>query len=134
MKKLFTLLILVAATHLGFAQDNAFKKDIIKFIEISGATSHFDIALNQIKTMVPESSHEELTKDFKATLPSLYAKIADIYQEEFTHDDIKKLLAFYESEVGKKISSKQSAIFEKSMLAGEQWGLDLQALIMKYMN
>lgn len=134
MKKMFSLLLVVAAAQFGLAQNDAFKQDAIKVIEKSGAGSQFEMVLDQIKTMIPEEKHEELTKDFKATLPNLYSKIADVYMEEFTHEDIKKMLAFYESEIGKKLSSKQDVLFEKSMAAGEQWGLDLQMLMMKYMD
>ncbi|MGE4345888.1 MAG: DUF2059 domain-containing protein [Flavobacteriaceae bacterium] len=134
MKKMFTLLLVVAATQFGLAQNDAFKQDAVKVIEKSGAGSQFEMVLDQIKTMVPEEKHEELTKDFKSTLPALYSKIAEVYMEEFSHNDIKQILGFYESEVGKKLSSKQEALFEKSMSAGEQWGLDLQVIMMKYME
>lgn len=134
MKKIFTLLLVVAATQFGLAQDDAFKQDAVKVIEKSGAGSQFEMVLDQIKTMVPEEKHEELSKDFKSTLPALYSKIAEVYMEEFSHDEIKQMLAFYESEIGKKVSSKQDVLFEKSMSAGEQWGLDLQVIMMKYME
>lgn len=134
MKKMFTLLLVVVATQFGLAQNDAFKQDAVKVIEKSGAGSQFEMVLDQIKTMVPEEKHEELTKDFKSTLPALYSKIAEVYMEEFSHNDIKQILGFYESEVGKKLSSKQEALFEKSMSAGEQWGLDLQVIMMKYME
>lgn len=134
MKKIFTLLAVVIATQFGFSQDDAFKKDAAKLIESSGAAVHFDLVLDQIKTMIPEDRHEELTKDFNSTLPSLYSKIAEVYTEEFTHNDVKQMLAFYDSEIGKKLASKQKAIVEKSAIAGEQWGLDLQVIMMKYME
>ncbi len=134
MKKLFTILAVVVAVQFGTAQNDTFKQDAIKVIEKSGAGAQFGMVLDQIKTMVPEDKHEELTKDFNATLPSLYSKIAEVYMEEFSHDDIKKILSFYESEVGKKLGSKQGDLMEKAMVAGEQWGMDLQMIMMKYME
>ncbi len=134
MKKLFTVLAVVIAVQFGTAQNDAFKQDAIKVIEKSGAGAQFGMVLDQIKTMIPEDRHEELTKDFNSTLPSLYSKIAEVYMEEFTHDDIKKILSFYDSEVGKKFSLKQGDLMEKAMVAGEQWGMDLQVILMKYME
>lgn len=134
MKKLFTVLAVVIAVQFGTAQNDAFKQDAIKVIEKSGAGAQFGMVLDQIKTMIPEDKHEELTKDFNSTLPSLYSKIAEVYMEEFTHDDIKKILSFYDSEVGKKFSLKQGDLMEKAMVAGEQWGMDLQVILMKYME
>ena len=72
MKKLFTVLAVVIAVQFGTAQNDAFKQDAIKVIEKSGAGAQFGMVLDQIKTMVPEDRHEELTKDFNSTLPSLY--------------------------------------------------------------
>lgn len=133
MKKIVTILLVVVATQLSFAQ-NAFKEDVLKFLEISGATTPLKSIGDQLKIMVPEERHEEFQKDFDSTLPSLFSKIADAYMEEFTHDDIKKMLAFYNSEVGKKLSSKQGILYEKVEKAGEHWGMDLQLALMKYME
>ena len=135
MKKFLTLLTLLAITHFGFAQDNsAFKADIIRFLEISGATEPIRGIGEQIKMMIPEDRHEEFTKDFESTLPSLFSKIADIYMAEFTHDEIKQILAFYDSDLGKKVASKTGELMEKATIAGEQWGLDLQMIMSKYME
>jgi hypothetical protein len=135
MKKFLTLLTLLAITHFGFAQDNsAFKADIIRFLEISGATEPIRGIGEQIKMMIPEDRHEEFTKDFESTLPSLFSKIADIYMAEFTHDEIKQILAFYDSDLGKKVASKTGELMEKASVAGEQWGLDLQMIMSKYME
>lgn len=134
MKKLFTLLLVALATQINFAQDSDFKKDVIKYIEVSGAASQFSMALDQIKTMIPEEKHEEFTKDFNNTLPSLYSNIADAYMEEFTHQDIKKILEFYNSEVGKKIQAKQDILMDKAMGAAEHWSMDLQLILMKYLE
>jgi hypothetical protein len=135
MKKFLTLLALVTITHFGFAQDSsAFKADIIRFLEISGATEPIRGIGEQIKMMIPEDRHEEFTKDFESTLPSLFSKIADIYMAEFTHDEIKQILAFYDSDLGKKVASKTGELMEKASVAGEQWGLDLQMIMSKYME
>ncbi|HUH51757.1 MAG TPA: DUF2059 domain-containing protein [Flavobacterium sp.] len=134
MKRFLTLLVVVATIQFGFSQDDSFKKDVLKFMEMSGATSPIKSVAEQIKTMVPEEQHEEFQKDFDATLPSLFSKIADAYMEEFTHKDIKQILAFYESEVGKKLSAKQGIMYDKAEQAGEHWGLDLQMVMMKYMQ
>ncbi len=134
MKKIVTAALIVMATQFGFAQQDAFKKDVLKYIEVSGVTAPIKNVGEQLKTMVPEEKHADFQKDFDSTLPSLFSKIADVYMEEFTHDEIKKILAFYNSEVGKKLSAKQDILMEKAEKAGEHWGLDLQMALMKYME
>lgn len=53
---------------------------------------------------------------------------------EFTHDEIKQILAFHDSDLGKKVASKTGELMEKASVAGEQWGLDLQMIMSKYME
>lgn len=135
MKKFFTILAIVAMSYFGFSQDSStFKADTIRFLEVSGATEPIRNIGEQIKMMIPEDHHEEFTKDFEATLPPFFSKIADIYMQEFTHDEIKQILAFYDSEIGKKVASKTGELMDKASVAGEQWGLDLQMIMSKYLE
>jgi|SRR5690606_13433724 len=133
MKKLLTLLVVMTMTQFGFSQEtSAFKTDIIRFLEVSGVTDPIRGVGDQIKAMIPEEHHEQFTKDFEATLPPLFSKMADIYMEEFTHDEIRQILAFYESDLGKKVASKTNDLMEKAAVAGEQWMLDLEMVLSKY--
>lgn len=134
MKKIVTAALIVMATQFGFAQQDAFKQDVLKYMEMAGITVPIKNVGEQLKTMVPEEKHAEFQKDFDSTLPSLFSKIAEVYMEEFTHDEIKKMITFYNSEVGKKLTAKQEILMEKSEKAGEHWGLDLQLALMKYME
>ena len=44
------------------------------------------------------------------------------YERHLTHAEIKELLAFYESPLGKKLVSVQPEIAQECMVAGEKWG------------
>jgi hypothetical protein len=48
MKKLLVAVAFAFVTHVGFAQDEAFKKDVLRVIEMSGATNQMKSAKNQI--------------------------------------------------------------------------------------
>jgi hypothetical protein len=54
--------------------------------------------------------------------------------EEYTKEDVKAMLDFYDSPVGKKINSKAGEILEKSQKAGQEWGEGLQGMMMKYVQ
>lgn len=54
-----------------------------------------------------------------------------IYDKYFTHDDIKGLLAFYRTELGKKTIKVLPKIVQHSMRAGQLWGQTLGPLIQK---
>ncbi len=133
MKKVIATFALIVMSQLSFAQD-AFKADIKKYLELSGSNSQVEVAKKQVLTMIPEDKQAAFTKEFEASLPSYFDKITNLYMTEFTHDDIKKLIQFYESPIGKKLSSKAGVLTEKSMEIGQVWGGELQGIIMKYLQ
>ena len=134
MKKLIVTFALVLVAQVGFSQDDAFKKDVLKVIEMSGSTNAMKAAKDQILKMVPKEKQAAFILEFDATMPALYDKIAVIYMETYTKEDIKAMLAYYESPVGKKINEKAGVLMEKTQTAGKEWGEELQGMMMKYMQ
>jgi len=134
MKKLIVTFALVLLSQIGFSQDEAFKKDVLKVIEMSGAANQMKSAKTQILQMVPKEKQAAFILDFDATMPALYDKIAAIYMETYTKEDIKAMMAFYDSPVGRKINEKAGNILEKTQAAGKEWGEELQGLMTKYMQ
>ena len=130
MKKILVTLVIVFVTQFATAQD-AFKADVLK---ASGSAAQMEIAKEQVMNNIPESKRADFSKDFDASLPSLYDKMAKVYMEIYTHDDIKKMLEFYNSPVGKKIAEKASELTKKNMAASQEWGMELQSMMMKYMQ
>ncbi|RRJ91150.1 DUF2059 domain-containing protein [Flavobacterium macacae] len=133
MKKLFFTAAFIFVAQLSFAQD-AFKADVVKLIQSSGAAGPMKVAKEQILVAVPEEKRAAFSKDFDATLPSLYEKMAKVYMEVYTHQDIKDMLKFYESPIGKKMAEKSGELSSKSMAAGQEWGMELQTAMMKYIQ
>jgi hypothetical protein len=111
-----------------------FKSDVMLLIKNTGAVASMDVAKKQIIEMIPQAKKEEFSKEFDEMLPALYEKIAKIYMEEYTHEDVKGVLKFYDTPVGKKMASKAGVLFEKSTAAGQDWAQQLQPLMMKYMQ
>ena len=134
MKKLIVTFALVLLAQVGFSQDEAFKKDVLKVIEMSGAANQMKSAKTQILQMVPKEKQAAFILDFDATMPALYDKIAAIYMETYTKEDIKAMMAFYDSPVGRKINEKAGNILEKTQVAGKEWSEELQGLMTKYMQ
>lgn len=154
MKKLILTLSLFAITHVGLSQtkkapakasetkevvvssngDEDFKKDVMKVIERSGSGGQLAAAKKQILTMIPEDKQAAFLVEFDALMPKVYETTAKIYMEEYTKEDIKAMLAFYESPVGKKMAEKAEVIAGKSQEAMMSLQGDIQALVMKYMQ
>ena len=133
MKKVFLTFVVIFLANIASAQDS-FKADALKVIEMSGAAGPMQMAKEQIMQSIPEAKKSEFSKDFDASLPALYDKLAAIYMETYSPADVKAMLAFYQSPVGKKISASAGELFKKSTAAGQEWGIDLQTIMMKYMQ
>ncbi|RZJ59840.1 MAG: DUF2059 domain-containing protein [Flavobacterium sp.] len=132
MKKLIVTALFLLVANLGMAQAQAFKDDVQKLLRLSGASSQVDVAKKQIITMIPAAKQEAFLKDFNASLTPLFEAQEKFYMAEFTHDDVKKMITFYETPVGKKMAEKSSKLTEATMPVIQQWSMSLQEIIMKY--
>lgn len=133
MKKIVLVAFLVLSSAVTFAQD-AFKKDVLEMMKVSGVNASMDAAKKQVVSMIPTDKQAEFTKEFDAVLAKVADQQAKNYMEVYTHDDIKAMLKFYESPVGKKIQEKASILTEKSMEIQQNIGMEIQGLMMKYMQ
>lgn len=132
MKKVFIAITFILIAQMGMAQDAAFKADVLKVISMNGSDAQMKLVKNQILKMIPEANQAGFLKEFDASIPSLHDKMAKVYMEIYTPADIKGMITFYESPVGKKMSEKAGELGEKSMSAGQEWGQELQGIMMKY--
>jgi len=117
--------------------DDAKDKDILTMLKISG---QLEASEQVISAMVPQliqliqSVNPELPQadlkmimtqlelDLKKEVPELLKSLVPVYDKHFTHDDVKALIAFYKSPVGKKFVTKQTLVIPESMKIGELWG------------
>lgn len=134
MKKIILTLVFALATFNVFAQDEALKKDVLKVIELSGSGGQMAAAKKQLLGMIPKEKQAAFLIEFDALMPKIYEASAKVYMEEFTKEDIKAMLAFYESPVGKKMAEKSEVIATKSQEGMAALQGEIQALMMKYMQ
>lgn len=134
MKKVLLVSALFVAMVLQTqAQDSAdYKNETIEFLKLTGAGSAFVNAIDQIGALVPEEKKEAYRTEAKTTLQGLYEKMADVYMEEFTRDEIKELTAFYQTDLGKKLAEKQLTLTQKAMAFGQSWGMEVHTIAQKY--
>ena len=134
MKKGFlTLLLSVSLIYAGFAQDDAFTADTKKLMKITSVSAFADI-ISQMGATVSSDKKEAFTKEANLTLDGLMDKMAAVYMEEFTHDEVKEILAFYTTPTGKKMAEKSMVISQKGITIGQAWGIELQGIASKYVE
>jgi hypothetical protein len=149
MKKLILTFGIVLVSQFGFAQtnaakpateiaaapvDEAFKKDVLRVVERSGASGQLAAAKKQILGMIPEEKHAAFLVEFDALAGKAVDSTVKTYMEEYTKEDVKAMLAFYDSPVGKKMADKAEVIASKSQEEMMALQGEMQALVMKYMQ
>lgn len=133
MKKTVLTFALLLITTLSFSQE-AFKNDVLKYLDISGQANTFKMITKDLSANIPEAKKEDFQRDLDKSILELMGKMADMYMTEFTHDEIKALLKFYESPIGKKLTEKTEVLYNKGQTVGQEWGMGLQSMMMKYMQ
>ena len=108
------------------------KADIEKLLQVSESNSIVDQIINlmipQYKQMVPsvpEEYWDKTAEKMKNSGFKLIAELVPIYDKYFTESEIKELIAFYESSVGKKMVKNQPLILQDSMEVGQKWGISI---------
>lgn len=118
------------------AQDTAFQQDILHLIEISGSkqvsAQVFDqmvLSFNQSFPDIPEVFWQEMKKEINTN--DFIRMLLPIYEKYYTHADIKALIAFYQSPIGKKTVAVLPQITKESMQVGQLWGMEIAEKTMK---
>jgi hypothetical protein len=75
-----------------------------------------------------------ITASLEKRLPEFVDMIAYVYAENFTADDMRQMIAFFESPVGQKFVKKQPGLIAQSMAAGQKFGEILAADVQKNMT
>lgn len=100
----------------GRSIDSMNKDDLIlAFINISGMKDNMIIAFDQIL----ESSPPEESQVLKEILDidEIISQVVPVYNKYFSEDEMKKMVSFYASPVGKKMLRTTPAVMEESMKA-----------------
>ena len=142
MKKnlLLTALFLIVAASCSFAQDNAsYRSSLKQMLQLSGAEGAYKGVISQMITLfkqqqpsVPAAFWDEFSLEMnKVAIDQVVDLILPAYQKHLTEEEIKGVIAFYKTPVGKKYASKTPVITQESMIAGQVWGKTLGEKVIK---
>jgi hypothetical protein len=118
--------------------DEAHRKDIERLLEITGASQMGVQMATMISGQILDSlskgadippkaievAKDVLNQEFKKAFEGpegLTALIVAVYAKHFSHAEVRDLLAFYETPLGRKMISVTPAIFQESAAAGQGW-------------
>lgn len=150
MKKFSAILVvwIMVFAHNTLATANQYD-DTLKLLEITGSLDMgvqmgsvmAEQLINALKKSRPDIDpkafsiiKEETVNLISAEMKNpdgLSKKLIGIYAKYYTHQDIKDLLEFYQTDLGKKLISTMPAVMQESMMAGQSWGNSLGPLFQK---
>jgi len=142
MKQLVFILFLAFGAMATNAQSTTYEQDVLKLMEVNGSAASYNIAFDQLvaqyKTMkpnVPQEFWEAARRDvFNKEIVELNKKLIPIYEKHFTHEEIKQLIAFYTSPLGKKLTEGTTKIGKESMQIAQTWGMSLGSKLNSYLT
>lgn len=152
-----TLAAMFAVTLPLAAQDKSEKSPAQELIELVSpvetmkqtAMLAFKPAIDNLKAQgIPEQGIQEIVKaadHFFTTVmsdPGMQKELASIYEKEFTADEIKELLLFYKTPLGRKTLEKMPQLMQQGGKLGEKYAQkhmngfqqEIQAIIKKHLK
>jgi len=110
--------------------DQLFEDDIKLLFKLNGSqesyNNTFQTMFNQFRKMdteISESDWNSIQAEMEAnSLTELSDMLLPIYKRHLSHNDIKELLDFYRSPIGKKLAEKTPLMDSESMTIGVEWG------------
>lgn len=131
MKKGLLLSLFVLCTWGMAAQAN--RDDVRKLIQINGTANKYDILIDRFSASLTESKRDAFKKDVREFINKYIETEVKFYANEFSQDEILKLIEFYKSPLGTKYIEKSKEITESNMENAQKTEKELQGIIMKYM-
>jgi uncharacterized protein len=129
-----TLLLLTSSMVAAQAREQSAAKhdDIKKLLTLTGARAIGLRASAQVLEMYKQAHSEiaaevwqEILHEAEARLDEfVMERLVPIYDQYLSHEDIKALIVFYESPLGKKLLQVMPRMSQESMIAGQTWGRD----------
>lgn len=140
--KVITVILFLLVSSTSFAQTDSTKaKDIKKLLEVSGTIKGVKTMMSQFMSMTKTNpAYKDAPEGFfdkvltKIDFDELIMLYVPIYDKHFTHSEIKELIAYHESPIGRKVLEKQSALLADSLEIGKTFGGKLDMKIYQLMQ
>ncbi len=142
-KRILTLAALMILSFSVFGQSSKEYTNILKqYFKITATdkvytnvvNQMFDANIKQIPSIGKEVWNELREEFIKTSLDDLAEMLTPIYSKYLTVDDIKSMIAFFKTPVGKKYAKNTPLIMQESMAIGQEWGQKIGRDLIKKMT
>lgn len=148
MKKIYAALVMCIIVFSGAHDSYADQyEDTLDLLEVTGSldigtqmgTSLAQQMISSLKNVRPDIDpkaftiiEEEIVDIIESEMKDtngIVQELIKIYNRHYSHQDIKDLLEFYQSDLGKKLISATPSVVQESMAAGQKWGQNIIPVI-----
>ena len=141
-RNLLCIAVLLVASIVVKAQTEPSDADIIKMQQVNGSVGSINTMYPQIeaqlkstKSGVPQAKWAAVKKEvFDVEVAGLIKQLIPIYKKHFTKEEVKAIIAFYESPIGKKLASQTPLISLESMQVSQTWAKGLYGKIQAFLD
>ena len=133
----FVFVIGVLQPHIAAAIDAEKRADIQTLMKEVGTLASIDRAVDlmmpkvisnfkKVNPSIPEATWEELSRvgldELKKSLPELQEPLIAIFDANFTAEEVKQLIAFYGTPLGRKVVTQMPSVMQQTVALGQAWG------------
>lgn len=131
MKSLFTPLICLLLSFASAKADETVSPEmrtaLLKFVEVNGelaglksAPAQLIAAFKPIAPTLPDEFWANAAK--KMNIDGLMEELLPVYAKHYSLEDVKNLIAFYETPTGKKFAEHLQLTTQEGFKIGQAWG------------
>jgi len=123
-------------------QADSFDSDIMKMQQLNGSVATTNAMfprivaqLKQSKPDVTDAQWSAMKMDvFDAEVATLNEQLIPVFKKYFTQDEVKAIIAFYETPAGKKLAETTPKMMMEQMQITQTWAMGLMGKIQTYLN
>lgn len=122
MKKLLFVLFFLGSLQIN-AQETTYHGDVLRYLTMNGTANQYGEAINQLFDLLKQQYKDqnvtnevwsELEKETSPEVNRILNMLVSAYRGTYEHEDIKNMMAFYETGAGKQL------LLDKTALSQEQ--------------
>lgn len=143
--RMFTLLCMAGFIFASFAvkaQADSFDSDIMKMQQVNGSAAStnalFPRIVAQLRQSKPDLSDAQLAamklEVFDAEVSALNEQLIPLFKKYYTQPEVKEIIAFYETPVGKKLAETTPKMMMEQMQLSQTWAMGLMGKIQSYLD
>ena len=83
--------------------------------------------MTRVRPDIPPAFWSDLAEEIRSLVDSqeLVGRLVPIYQAHFTAEEVRQLIAFYQTPVGQKFIAELPQLQREAAQVGQQWGTEL---------